>query len=271
MILITGCKMFFKNYIYLLSVFLIISSPSFGIKLLSHKATYTLNVEDIEENSFLEGGQGQTYFEIIENCEGWNVKEDYVLIYELPNKKMTNSYSSYSTFENFSGTKHSFELNEKSELNGDNSYQGFVEKNNINISGSVINNSIKQLSFKKDILLPIEHLKKLIEAAKNEKKIFTKKVFFGNEDKEYIKIVSAFIGTKRNSTFKDFDYFKNKIVWPMKIAFYKENSKSENPDYEISLELDEFGVVHSYDVNYGNFKIKAVLKDFNIMKKKSCN
>ena len=101
-----GCKMFFKNYIYLLSVFLIISSPSFGIKLLSHKATYTLNVEDIEENSFLEGGQGQTYFEIIENCEGWNVKEDYVLIYELPNKKMTNSYSSYSTFENFSGNSY---------------------------------------------------------------------------------------------------------------------------------------------------------------------
>ena len=72
-------------------------------------------------------------------------------------------------------------------------------------------------------------------------------------------------------TDKDFDYFKNKIVWPMKIAFYKESSKSENPDYEISLELDEFGVVHSYDVDYGNFKIKAVLKDFNIMKKKKCN
>ena len=183
---------------------------------------------------------------------------------------MTNSYSSYSTFENFLGTKHSFELNEKSELNGDNSYQGFIEKNNINISGSVINNSIKQLSFNKDTLLPIEHLKKLIEAAKNEKKIFTKKVFFGNEDKEYIKIVSAFIGKKQKSKFKKFDYFKNKIIWPMKIAFYKENTKSENPDYEISLDLDEYGVVHSYKVDYGNFKIKAVLKDFNILQKESC-
>ena len=158
----------------------------------------------------------------------------------------------------------------KSELNGDNSYQGFIEKNNINISGSVINNSIKQLSFNKDTLLPIEHLKKLIEAAKNEKKIFTKKVFFGNEDKEYIKIVSAFIGKKQKSKFKKFDYFKNKIIWPMKIAFYKENTKSENPDYEISLDLDEYGVVHSYKVDYGNFKIKAVLKDFNVLQKESC-
>ena len=263
--------MFFKSYIYLLSVFsIIVTSPSFGIKLLSHKATYTLNVEDIEENSFLEGGQGQTYFEIIEKCDGWNVKEDYVLVYELPEKKMTNSYSRYSTFENFLGTKHSFELNEKSELNGDNSYQGFIEKNNINISGSVINNSIKQLSFNKDTLLPLEHLKKLIEAAKNEKKIFTKKVFFGNEDKEYIKIVSAFIGKKQKSKFKKFDYFKNKIIWPMKIAFYKENTKSENPDYEISLDLDEYGVVHSYQVDYGNFKIKAVLKDFNVLQKENC-
>ena len=52
-------------------------------QLLSHKATYNLNIQNIKDNSFLEGGQGQTFFEILENCNGWNIKEDYVLIYEL--------------------------------------------------------------------------------------------------------------------------------------------------------------------------------------------
>ena len=107
------------KYIYLIIIFSICNVyPTLSAQLLSHKATYTLNIQNIKDNSFLEGGQGQTFFEIIENCNGWNIKEDYVLIYELPNNKTSNSFSSYSTFENFLGTKHSFELNEKSQFSG---------------------------------------------------------------------------------------------------------------------------------------------------------
>ena len=114
--------------VYILIVFYICSiNFASSAQLLSHKATYTLNIENIKENSLLEGGQGQTFFEITENCNGWNIKEDYVLIYELPNEKMANSFSSYSTFENYLGTKHSFELNEKSQFSGEKSYQGFIK------------------------------------------------------------------------------------------------------------------------------------------------
>ena len=132
-------------------IYLLLISPSFSSQLLSHKATYILNVENIK-NSFLEGGQGQTFFEIQEVCDGWNVREDYVLIYELPNKKSAKSFSSFTTFENKISTKHSFQLTEKSDLNGKNDYQGFVEKNKKNISGSMINRNIKKLTFNKNTL-----------------------------------------------------------------------------------------------------------------------
>ena len=239
-------------------------------QLLSHKATYTLNIQNIKDNSFLEGGQGQTFFEILENCNGWNIKEDYVLIYELPNDKIANSFSSYSTFENFSGTKHSFELNEKSQFSGEKSYQGFIEKNKREISGSIINSSIKKLTFKKDVLFPIQHLMELIKTAKNGEKILTKKVFFGNEDGEFIKIVSAFIGQIRISKSEDIEYLMGKKIWPIKVAFYKEKSKQEKPEYEIYIEIDDVGVVHSYKVDYGNFEIKALLKKLELLPKKTC-
>ena len=259
------------KYIYFLILFSIFNTyPALTAQLLSHKATYTLNIQNIKDNSFLEGGKGQTFFEIIENCNGWNIKEDYVLIYELPNNKTSNSFSSYSTFENFLGTKHSFELNEKNQFSGENSYQGFIEKNKKEISGSIITSSIKKLTFKKDILFPIEHLLELIKTAKIGKKILTKKVFFGNEDEEFIKIVSAFIGQIRNSTSEDIDYLKGKKIWPIKVAFYKEKSKKENPEYEIYLEIDDLGVVHSYKIDYGSFEIKALLKKFELLPKTTC-
>ena len=160
-------------------IYLLLISPSFSSQLLSHKATYILNVENIK-NSFLEGGQGQTFFEIQEVCDGWNVREDYILIYELPNKKSARSFSSFTTFENKNSTKHSFQLTEKSDLNGENDYQGFVEKNKKNISGSMINQNIKKLTFNKKTLFPLEHLKKVIQKAKSGQTIFNADVFFGN-------------------------------------------------------------------------------------------
>ena len=259
------------KYIYIIIVFLIFSTNlAFSAQLLSHKATYTLKIQNIKDNSFLEGGQGQTLFEIIESCNGWNVKEDYIIIYELSNNKTANSFSSYSTFESFSGRKHSFELNEKSQFSGDKSYQGFVEKNKINISGSIINNSIKKITFKKDVLFPIEHLLELLKVAKNGEKIFTKKVFFGNEDKEFIKIVSAFIGQTRNTKSDNIKYLKGKEIWPIKVSFYEEKSQKENPEYEIYLEIDKLGVVHSYKVDYGDFEIRALLKKFEVFPKTKC-
>ena len=259
------------KYIYILTFFFIFNiNFATSAQLLSHKATYTLKIQNIKDNSFIVGGQGQTFFEIVENCNGWNIKDDYVLIYELLNEKIANSFSSYSTYENHLGTKHSFELNEKSQFSGEKSYQGFIEKNKREISGSIINSSIKKLTFKKDVLFPIEHLLELIKTAKNGKKILTKKVFFGNEDEEFIKIVSAFIGQIRISKSKDIEYLKGKKIWPIKVAFYKEESKKENPEYEIYIEIDDLGVVHSYKVYYGNFEIKALLNKFELLPKKEC-
>ena len=178
-----------NKYIYFFIIFLIYNiNVASSAQLLSHKATYNLNIQNIKDNSFLEGGQGQTFFEIVENCDGWNIKEDYVLIYQLPNQKTANSFSSYSTFENFLGTKHSFELNEKSQFSGENSYQGFIEKNKKEISGSIISSSIKKLTFKKDVLFPIEHLLELIKTAKIGEKILTKKVFLEMKTKNSLKL-----------------------------------------------------------------------------------
>ncbi len=259
-----------KYFCFSLVFYISFINSSLSTQLLSHKAIYTLKIQNIKENSFLEGGEGQTYFEIKQNCDGWKIKEDYVILYALPNEKMANSYSTYSTFENFLGTKHSFELQEKSEFSGNKSYQGFVEKNDKLISGSIIKDTIKNISFKKDVLFPVEHLQELIKAAKYGKKILTKKVFFGNEDEEFVKIVSAFIGQLRSPKSKKIKFLAGKKIWPIRVAFYKENSKQQKPDYEIYIEVDKLGVVHSYKVDYGQFEIRASLKSFDILPKLNC-
>ena len=96
------------------------------------------------------------------------------------------------------------------------------------------------------------------------------KFFFGTEDADFIKTVSAFISKKRNSKIKNNTYLSNKKIWPIKLAFYKQNSNQSRPDYEITIELDNVGVVHSYKVNYGEFIVRAELKEFKILENTIC-
>ena len=55
------------------------------------------------------------------------------------------------------------------------------------------------------------------------------------------------------------------MVWPIKLAFYSDETKQSKPDYEISIELDDVGIVHSYEVNYGDFIVQANLQKFKII------
>lgn len=244
---------------------------AFGAQLLSHKAIYSLNIKKTNKNSSIEGGYGRSHFEIQQVCNGWNINEDYILLYKLADNKNANSLFSNKTFENTNGTQHSFEYNEKSDFNGENGHHGFIQKINNKIVGSLISENIKELSFNDDILFPVDHLKKLINIAENKGKFFTSKVFFGTEDKKLIKTVSAFISKKKISKIKNNSYLLNKMVWPIKLAFYPSNTKQSKPDYEITIELDEVGVVHNYDVNYGDFIVEANLEKFKTIGTSDCN
>ena len=146
-----------------------------------------------------------------------------------------------------------------------------MEKKKNNINGTLIKENIKNLSFNKDVLFPIEHLKKIIEKAEAGEKLYTTKVFFGNEEKDFIKTVSTFIGNRAKARPLGFDYIADNEVWKLKISFYTNNSKKGNPDYEIKLELDQNGVAHYYEVDYGDFEIKANLKSFEVTDEKKCN
>ena len=263
--------MFFKSYIKILCLLsLCFIKPALAAQILSHNAIYTLNIVNINKASSIEGGQGQSVFEIKQVCNGWSVNEDFILVYQLPNQKYAKSFSSHKTFENEKGTQHSFSRNEKSDFHGENSYEGFIQKKDNMIIGSLISKETKKLSFHKNVLFPIDHLNKLINTAENQGSLFTSEVFFGSEDNEFVKTVSAFISKKRSSKIKNNFYLANKMIWPIKLSVYPNQTKQSNPEYEILIELDEVGIVHSYQVNYKHYTIKAKLLNFKKIEKTGC-
>ena len=100
--------------------------------------------------------------------------------------------------------------------------------------------------------------------------IFWHHVFFGSNKNNLIKRVTAFIGRKKLSSEKSKYKFLKKNVWPIKLAFYNFKQKKSSPETEISLELDEVGVVHNYLVNYGDYQMIGKLDKIDVLEEKKC-
>ncbi len=258
------------KFVFALIIFVNFINFSYASNLLSHKAYYTLILDKTKTSSILEGGSGKSTYLFNKGCNGWSLKENFMILYNLTNKKNAKSYSIFKSFEDFSSKNFSFEHFDKSDLSGEINYSGFVKKDGKNLKGSLIDIDVKKISFKGEILFPNEHMIKLINNAKKENSFFNSNVFFGSSKNNLIKKVSAFIGKKKSTSLKKNYKFLKKNVWPIKLAFYNFKQKKSSPETEISLELDEVGVVHNYLVNYGDYQMIGKLDKIDVLEEKKC-
>jgi len=234
-------------------------TKSFASTLVSHKAYYKLLLNKTEANSLLQGGEGKSTFYFEKSCNGWALKENFLLSYNLSNNKTTNTFSIFKTFEDFSSNNFSFEHYDKSDINGIIDYQGFIKKKNKYLSGKIIEKEITNLNYEDKILLPTEHLIKLLNHAKKNKKILYSNVFFGSSKTSLVKRVSAIIGKIKTITTKLESEVINNEVWPIHLAFFNYKSKKSSPETQIVIEIDEGGIVYNYEVDYGDYKMLAKL------------
>ena len=256
---------------FLIPLFILFfSSNSYSNKLLSHKAYYNLILEQLERSSLLESGNGKSTYLFKKSCSGWLLKENLVLTFNLSNNKSANTFSKFETFEDFLSQDFSFDHYDKSDISGILNYQGFVRKEKKKLKGMLIENKLHQIEFAEKILFPTEHLIKLIELAKQKKRFFYSNVFFGSSKENLVKKVSAFIGKEKNISIKINSKILKQKIWPIRLAFFNFKSGRSSPETEISIELDEGGVIHNYEVDYGDYKMVAVLDKIEKIEDESC-
>jgi hypothetical protein len=58
--------------------------------------------------------------------------------------------------------------------------------------------------------------------------------------------------------------------WPMRLAFFPADSKSEEPDYELSMTLLDNGVSRDMVLDYGDYAVKAELAKIEPLPKPAC-
>ena len=254
---------------FFLLIFITISCDCLAIE--AHKAEYQLSLFDNSKETGIKDIKGKSNYVINEECHGWNTTEKILLSFKLQNNIETNLSSVWSTFETFSGNSYQFDMTENINGQETSNFIGFSNISKDISNAKYFSDGEYEVSLNENIEFPITHLKNLILAAQNNKKIYSSNLFLGSEFSDSYKIVTAIIGRKKvNEKYTFSNNLYQRFYWPVNLAYYTPGKEKDNPEYTISAQLQQNGVIIRYVIDYGEFSINSELNDLNRININKC-
>lgn len=245
-----------------------ISAP--GMALLPHVARYSLSRNYADRDSGVAAVKGLMEVRLEISCDGYKI-DQYLGFHVLGDDETQLEHLAYlSSFEDKPGREFYFEARtfENRRLS-----EELAGKVTIDDSGS---GQIRYTrpepvteALPNKTIFPIKHLELIIQAALEGKKSVRHTVFDGSTRENPFE-VSTFIGAKSEGKSKKIASLKGSKFWPVRLAYFKVGSVSLAPEFEMSAEVFENGVIGNMIYDYGNFAIDVTLKELEPLPKPEC-
>ena len=245
------------------SIMLLILSASTAAQatqMVGYKADYAMKLASPATQSPITEIEGRSVYTIMNDCEGWDSVEDYLLSFTYETGEELIIASHFASWEGLSGDLYSFEISEESNYEPDMDFNGFAQRDEDAAPTAVFSMQPDQvMPLPGDVLFPVTHTQEILKRARAGETTYFAHVFFGAEPDRAIKKASAIIGQKsKTQNMSHIDSSLIEIdVWPVQIAYFNPDDSSGIPDYELRLMLQDNGIVQSYSVNYGDFVLRA--------------
>jgi hypothetical protein len=241
-----------------------------------HRALYTMSLESAKPNSGVIAANGTLAYQWGEACDGWTIEQRYKLNMQYEEDPAADIGSSFVTWESKDGLHYRF--NERKTRNGqlEEEIRGDASLNAKDHSGAAIFVKPKEQTFDlpSGSFFPTQHTMALIRRGEAGENFLAAPVFDGSEFDGAI-LISAVIGPKLavNAPPSVTDVTSNLLQrssWKMRLAFFPEASKEERPDYELGMRMLDTGVSSEMIIDYGDYVVRAKLKELEPMPKPAC-
>jgi hypothetical protein len=259
-------------------VSLVLAAPALaaGTTLSAHRAVYDISLKSAEERSGINGAQGRMVIEFAGSaCEGWTINFRMMNQFFLNGGRSRILDSRSSMWESPDSDKLRYvqsqyvdsKLQEEKELK--------AELKNGKGAGAITKPKPEAFTLPGDVVFPVSHQLKLVEAAMAGKSR-DETLLYDGSDGGNPAIAITFIGNKKQADAKvDSDKLKDTAGltgWPVSISYYKPQEKEqETPDYQVNMLLFQNGVSGDMTLNYGDFILDAKLADLEMLQSGECN
>lgn len=245
------------------------------VSLVSHRAVYDLTLSRLKGSTGIEDVRGRIVMEMEGGCEGYTMNQRMVL--ELSNSDGSLILSDYvlSTWEEKSGDLMRFTMSNS--LNGQTVDRASGIASRADDNGTVVFDGkpkIKDMELPGDILFPVEHTMKILQAAEKGESLLVVPLYDGNGEAGLADTTTV-IGKGRQLIAGEVEgTFAGKLsgmkYWPMQLAFFDRKENSTEPDYEVALHMFENGVARALSLQYSDFILDGKLSQLDYLAAPDC-
>jgi hypothetical protein len=239
-----------------------------------HRASYTLSLGGSKSSSGVVAITGAMFIEWQEVCDGWTINQRMRFQMSDTDGERSDNDISFSSWEAKDGLNYRFTMRSSRDGEVNETLRGRAELAGKGLGGKAVFNepSGVELELPPGTLFPSEHTLVLIRAAESGEKTFSKMVFDGATQDGALE-VNAVIGNKLGELGvlpRIAAEVGNRKAWRVRMAFFKNDGKSSEPEYETGLGLQDNGVGRDYTFEYPEFSIKSRLDLLEALPKPRC-
>ena len=249
-------------------------------ELAAHRAVYELKLAQSRSKSGTVSARGRILYDFSGNaCEGY--KLEFRQVSELDNGegKVTLSDLRSSTWED--GGAKTYKFNSQNYLNQQlvDTVDGQAERQQNRIAVTLTKPADRKVDLDVAIIFPTEHVRRILEAAREGKNVLEFPIYDGSETGEKVYNTLTVIGheiapTERVPT----DAAAGQAAlagmkrWSVTVSYFDKSGKGgeQLPVYSISFELYENGISRALMLDYNDFAISGELKTLEIKETQAC-
>ena len=242
------------------------------IALLSHRATYDMNLASSEQGSGVVGAHGTMTYEFTDSCDGWVTDNRFAVTYAYAEGAQVVSTTEFITWESKDGLKYRFRMRSTRDGEISEDIEGTAQLKSRGEAGLARFTRPEEASIPlpKGTVFPTEHTRHLMDgAAKGATNV--RRVVFDGSDVQGAFDVNALIGVSRRLPAADeFTQQLDGPSWPMRLAFFNLKGDEPEPDFEMSAEYHANGVAQSIVQRFHNFSLIGRMTSIESLPKPSC-
>lgn len=248
-----------------------VSLPAGAEPLLAHRATYLLGLDASKPSVKLDSASGRIDYEITgDACAGYNVKLHQGNEVDTGEGTRVSSDMVSTSWEDGEGKSYRFNTVTRSSDQPVSDVDAVVTRKDGGLSVQVKKPIADTVEIKGDILMPTQHVNRVLEAAAKGETLVEARVFDGSDDGDKIYDTLAVIGRAAKGEEALPDSAKASLAgmprYPVTISYFDTEKTSEKPAYVMSMSLYANGVIGEMKIDYTDFVLKGRLDTFEALK-----
>jgi len=250
------------------------------INLVPHRAIYELSLGKVRGKASVQNARGRILYDFTGSaCEGYTL--DFRQVAELDNGEGKISLSDLRSNTWEDGAGKSYRFSSQNHLNQKllDAVDGKAERSTGGVAVTLTKPEPRKVDLDAAIVFPTEHVRRIIEAARQGQTILEFPIYDGSEtgQKVYnsLTVVGREIGPGErdlNDAASGNDVLTKLRRWPVTVSYFERGKPAgeQTPVYAISFDLYENGVSRTLVLDYNDFSISGVLKNIELKDSKPC-